>query len=98
MWFWIMAQAKDGADQDAIVAKRKQWVSQGKDQQVRKLCRTAQRYVIVGESPVQIFWLLDTDDPGVVQLMTDHFGDLWNLEARVVLPQHIPDAVGKKPA
>ncbi|MBI3319603.1 MAG: hypothetical protein HYZ89_03345, partial [Candidatus Omnitrophica bacterium] len=46
-----MAQAKDGLDPETITTKRKQWVSQGKDQQVRKLCRTAQRYVVVGNAP-----------------------------------------------
>ena len=96
MWFWVMAQAKDGLDPEMITAKRKQWVSQGKDQQVRKLCRTAQCYVVVGNAPTQVFWLLDTDDPSVVQLITDHFGELWTIDAHVVLPQPIAEAVGGK--
>ena len=93
MWFWVMAQAKDGVDTEAIAAKRKQWVSEGKDQKVRTLCRTAQRYVVVGNAPTQVFWLLDTDDPAAVQLITEHFGELWTIDAHVVLPQPVQEAV-----
>lgn len=93
MWFWVMAQAKDGVEPEAIAAKRKQWVSEGKDQKVRKLCRTAQRYVVAGSAPTQVFWLLDTDDPAAVQLITEHFSDLWTIDAHVVLPQHLAEAV-----
>lgn len=96
MWFWVMAQAKETADPDAIAAKRKQWVSQGKDQQVRKRCRTAQRYVVVGSAPAQVSWLLDTDDPAVAQLITEHFGELWTIDTHVVLPQPIAEAVEPK--
>ena len=93
MWFWVMAQAKEGVGPEAITAKRRQWVSQGKDQQVRKLCRTAQRFVVVGSAPTKVFWLLDTDDPRVVQLITEHFGELWTIDTHVVVPQPIAEAV-----
>ena len=96
MWLWVMAQAKEGISPEAITTKRKQWVSQGKDQQVRKFCRTAQRYVVVGSAPTQVFWLLDADDPSVVQLITEHFGELWTIDTHVVVPQLIAEAVGTK--
>ena len=98
MWFWVMAQAKDGVDAEAIAAKRRQWVSQGKDQQVRKRCRTAQRYVVVGSAPTRVFWLLESDDPGAAQLITEHFGRLWTIDTRVVAPQPIAQAIGGKKA
>jgi hypothetical protein len=96
MWFWVMAQAKDGVDAEAIAAKRRQWVSQGRDQQVRKRCRSAQRYVVVGSAPTRVFWLLETDDPGAAQLITEHFGRLWTIDTRVVAPQPIVQAIGGK--
>jgi hypothetical protein len=96
MWLWVMAQAKEAVGLEAMTAKRKQWVSQGKDQQVRKLCRTAQRYVVVGSAPTQVFWLLETDDPSAVQLITEHFGELWTIDTHVVVPQPIAEAVGSK--
>jgi len=98
MWLWVMAQAKDGVALEAITAKRKQWVSQGKDQQVRKLCRTAQRYVVVGSAPTQVFWLLETEDPSVVQIITEHFGELWTIDTHVVMPQPIAEAVVSRSA
>ncbi len=93
MWFWVMAQAKDTARPEAIAAKRKQWVTQGKDRQLRQRCRTAQRYVVVGAAPASVFWLIETDDPAAVHLITEHFGELWDIETRVVLPQPVAEAV-----
>ncbi|MBI4322900.1 MAG: hypothetical protein HY596_01345 [Candidatus Omnitrophica bacterium] len=97
MWFWVTAQAKDGSDAQAIAAKRRQWVSQGKDQEVRKRCRMAQRYVVVGSAPARVFWLLETDDPGAVGLIAEHFGPLWTIDTHVVTPQPVAQALrGKK--
>jgi hypothetical protein len=98
MWFWVMAQAKENVSTEAIDAKRKLWVSQGKDQQVGKRCRFAQRYLVVGHAPTKVFWLLDTDDPSIVELMTEHFGELWTVDTHVVSPQPIVEAVGSKPS
>ncbi len=98
MWVWVMAQAKSTASPEAIATKRKQWVSEGKDQQVGKRCRTAQRYVVAGTAPTQVFWLLETEDPSVAQVITEHFGELWTIDTHVVVLQPISDAVGRKGA
>ncbi len=94
MWFWVTAQARAGASPQAIAAKRRQWVAHGKDRRLRALCRTAHRYVVAGHSPPQVFWLLETGDPGAVQLIAEHFSDLWTLDVRVVVPQPLTEAVG----
>lgn len=96
MWFWVMAQAKETVGPEAIAAKRKQWVTQGKDQQLRQRCRTAQRYVVVGSAPARVFWLIETEEPSIVHLITEHFGELWAIDTRVVLPQPVAEAVKSK--
>lgn len=96
MWFWVMAKAKETVGAEAIAAKRKQWVSQGKDQQLRQRCRTAQRYVVVGSAPPTVFWLIETEDPSAVHLITEHFGELWEIDTHVVLPQPVAEAVRNK--
>ena len=96
MWFWVMAQAKEGAAAEVITAKRKQWVSQGKDQQLTRLCRTAQRYVVAGSSPAQVFWLLETENPNALQLITEHFGELWTIDAHPVIPQSLAEVAGRE--
>ena len=87
MWLWLSATAKAHAIPATIAAKRHQWLTQGKDRQLRARCRSAQRYVVEQRSPAQVFWLLDTDDPDAWRLIIDHFGDLWDIEVYRVTPQ-----------
>ena len=89
MWYWLTASARPHATPEVIAAKRHQWVAQGKDQQLAKRCRTAQRYVVEGASPPKVVWLLDTDASDAVALITDHFGDLWNIDMCRVTPQSV---------
>ena len=92
MWLWLSATAKAHAVPDTIAAKRHQWLTQGKDQQLRARCRSAQRYVVEQETPPRVFWLLDTDDAEVVKLITGHFGDLWDVTVHHVAPQAVGQA------
>ena len=89
MWLWLTATAKAHAIPSTIAAKRHQWLTQGKDQQLKRRCRSAQRYIVKEHTPPQVFWLLDTDDPEVVRLITDHFGDLWDINVCQATPQAI---------
>ena len=89
MWCWLIATAKEHATPAVIAAKRHQWVAQGKDRELAKRCRTAQRYIVEGQSPPKVFWLLEADAPDAVNLITDHFGDLWTIEVVRVSPQAI---------
>ena len=95
MWFSLTATAKAHATPDVIAAKRHQWVAQGKDRQLAQRCRVAQRYVVEQSVPARVLWLLDTDGPSAVQLITDHFGDLWTVEVLQVSPQSITQVSGQ---
>ena len=97
MWLWLDCVAKPGATAEAITGRRLQWMADSKDQRLGTLCRAAQRYVVVGEKPAQVLWLLDTDDRQAVKLITDHFGELWDVKVHQVTPQTIAQAaVGKE--
>ena len=91
MWVWLTATAKAHATPQTIAAKRHQWLAQGKDQQLKERCRVAQRYIVKDRMPSQVFWLLDTDDPEVVTLITSHFGDLWEITVSQVAPQALAE-------
>ena len=95
MWLWLIATAKAHATPDVIAAKRHQWVAQGKDRELTARCRIAQRYVVEGATPPKVFWLLDTDAPETVELITEHFGDLWSIEVMPVTPQHLSQATSR---
>jgi hypothetical protein len=85
----LSATAKPHAIPATIGAKRHQWIEQGKDRQLRGRCRSATRYVVEGADPPRVFWLLETDDPGAAALITEHFGDLWDIRVDQVVPQPI---------
>ena len=91
----MAATAKSHAIPETIAAKRHQWLMQGKDQELTKRCRIAQRYVVEGASPPKVFWVLDTDAPESAKLITDHFGDLWEIEVLKVTPQAVAQAASR---
>jgi hypothetical protein len=95
MWYWLMATAKAHATAAVIDAKRHSWVAQGKERELMKRCRVTQRYVVDGAMPPKILWLLDTDAPDAVTLITDHFGDLWAIEVFQVIPQTLTQATSR---
>lgn len=93
MWLWLNATAKAHATSETIAAKRHQWLAQGKDEKLRARCRSAVRYVVEQVHPPRVFWLVETDDRDAARLITDHFGDLWEIEVLPVTPQPIEKAV-----
>lgn len=89
MWLWLTATPKAHATPATIEAKRHQWLAQGKDRALAQRCRTAQRFVVEQRTSPQVFWVLDTDDPQAAELITEHFGDLWDIDVRPVRAQAI---------
>jgi hypothetical protein len=96
MWLWLTATAKRHAVPATIQAKRQQWLAQGKERQLARRCRSAQRYVVQQAVPAQVFWVLDTDDRDAAKLITEHFGDLWDIQSHEVSPQPIADAASPR--
>ena len=92
MWFWLSATARPHATTSTIAAKRHQWVAFGKDQQLHARCRSARRFVVEGDAPARVFWLLETDDVDAPGLIVEHFGDLWDIEVHRVNPQAVVQA------
>jgi hypothetical protein len=93
MWYWLTATAKAHATPETISAKRHLWVKSGQDGQLAARCRSAKRYVVEGASPPTVFWLVETEDPDAVGLITAHFGDLWDIAVREVTLQAVTQAV-----
>ena len=92
MWLWLVATAKRDATSAAIEERRRAWVAEGKARQLAARCRFAQRYLVERHSPARVFWLLETDDRGAVELITGHFGGLWDIAVHDVTPQAIGPA------
>ncbi len=93
MWLFLMAELKEGKTQAEVQALRQSWVAGGDERELLRRCRSAHRYSVVGYSPRQVIWLIDTEDPSVVDLISNHFGEAWNIRTRVVIPQSVGEAV-----
>ncbi len=93
MMFLVEAELKCGVTQREVRAARRRWVSQGKEKRLKKICRSVQRFAVAGSAPRRVLWLLEGKDPAGVELLADHFGELWELKTSVVLPQAIGQAV-----
>ncbi len=72
-----------------VQRKRTEWIRSGKEEQLRRLCVSATRYVIKNANPPEVFWLLDTLDRRAAYLVKDHFSSLWDIEIHDVEPQSL---------
>ena len=87
MWIWLDATIKSDATAQQIKDLRREWIRQGKDRKVAERCGSAWRYVVEGQTPSQVFWLVETDDPSVIDIFREHFGGLWDLTVHKVTPE-----------
>lgn len=98
MWLLVMGTAKPSTTMEQILERRTAWLEERKENILRKRCKSAQRFSVVGWSPQQAFWLLETDDPGAADVIVDHFGQEWDLKTRVIMPEAVVETitVGKR--
>ncbi len=41
------------------------------------MCQRIRRYEIVGKSPLRIIFVIETDDPQALNILSHHFGNEW---------------------
>lgn len=92
MLYLSIFDAKENATLKEIEQERKEWLEKGKDRIFHQRCRTINRYEVVGISPLKIIFLIDTDDPSVLNLLTHHFKDAWNSVTYPVVQREIYEA------
>ena len=85
----VCATLRPGKTDADVKRKREEWVRSGKEEQLRRLCVSATRYVIKNAKPPEVFWLLDTLDRRAAQLIKDHFSALWDIDICDVEPQTV---------
>ena len=88
----LCATLKPSKHAAEVQRKRRAWVASGKEEQLRRLCVSATRYVVKNANPPEVFWLLDTLERRAAHLVKDHFSSLWNIEICDVEPQPISAA------
>jgi hypothetical protein len=77
MLYVAQFDAREEATLDDINAEREAWFKKGKDKVFERMCKSMHRYEVSGISPLKIFFVIDTDDPQALNILTRHFGDLW---------------------
>lgn len=93
MWIWIDAGVRPGKNEQDVKARREGWIGQGKDKLLLERCKSAQRFGILGSSPQRVFWIIETEDEGTPKLISEHFGDVWDIKTYKIIPQSIAEVL-----
>lgn len=93
MWIWIDAEVRPGKSEQEVKTKREGWIGQGKDKLLLERCVSAKRFGILGSSPQRVFWLIETEDEDAPELISEHFGDVWDIKTYKVNPQSITEVL-----
>jgi hypothetical protein len=77
MLYVAIFDAKEEVPIERINRERKEWYKKGKDKMFQKMCKRIDRYEIVGKSPLRIIFVIETDDPQALNILSHHFGNEW---------------------
>lgn len=93
MLYVSMFDAKDDISRDDINKEREQWLKDDKDKAFQNKCKSIKRYEVVGLSPLRIFFIIETDDPTALNMLSSHFGNTWNSITYPVVQREIVEAL-----
>ena len=77
MLYLAMFDAKEDTTLEDINTEREEWIKMGRDKVFEKMCNSIQRYEVTGISPLKIVFVIETDDPHALNMLSHHFGDYW---------------------
>jgi len=77
MLYVSIFDAKEEIPINEINREREEWYKKGRDKTFQKMCKKINRYEVVGKSPLRIIFIIDTDDPHALNILSHHFGDGW---------------------
>jgi len=92
MWFIATFDAKEDVSRKEIYQERGSWLKT-KEKVFQKKCKTIKRYEVVGSSPVKVYFIIETDDPRTLNILSNHFGDAWYSEVYPVIERGIGEAL-----
>jgi len=93
MWYISMFDAKEDVSLEEIEKEREEWIRKGRDRVFQQRCRAINRYEVVGISPLKVIFVIDTDDPSVLNLLSHHFGDGWYSVTYPIIQRQIYEAL-----
>jgi hypothetical protein len=93
MWYLSIFDARENVSRKEIYRERSEWLKKGKEKMFHKKCKTIQRYEVLGSSPLKIVFVIETDDPTALNILTNHFGDAWNSVTYPIIQRGIAEAL-----
>lgn len=93
MLYAVILDAKYDVSAKDINKERERWIELGRNKTLQGLCKSVKRYEIIGKSPLQIIFIIDTDDPTALNILSHHFGKMWDCVSYPVIERDIEAAL-----
>jgi hypothetical protein len=93
MWYISIFNSKDKTSYQDILKERKKWVEEGKDKLFHEKCKVIRRYEVLGHFPLKIIFIIQTEDPLILNMLANHFGDAWNVETYPMVEREIYETI-----
>lgn len=94
MWYVVVLDAKEDVSRKEIYYERSEWLKKRAKVFLKK-CKTLKRFEVAGSSPVKVFFVIETDDPSTLNVLSNHFGDTWDSVIYPVIERGIAEALKK---
>ena len=88
MRYIAVFNAKQGISDEDLQQEWDAWVNEDLDELLHHGCAEFERFETVGNTPRKIFFMIDADDPFVVECLSQHFDTLWTPELYPVQIAH----------
>ena len=88
MCYIAVFNAKQGISEEDLQREWDAWVNDDLDELLHKGCSEFERFETVGDVPRKIFFMIDADDPAVVDCLSQHFDTSWTPELYPVQIAH----------
>ncbi len=93
MLYLSVFDAKGNVTLEEINRERAEWFHKGRDRVFQGMCKSISRYEVAGRVPLKIFFVIETDDPNALNLLSHHFGDMWDSVSYPVIKRELYEAL-----
>jgi len=93
MLYITIFDAKKDVSMEEVNREREDWYKKGRDKTFQKMCQRIERYEVVGKSPLRILFIIETNKPDALNMLSHHFGDLWESVTYPALQREIYEAM-----
>ncbi len=93
MLYLSVFDAKEDVTIEEINREREEWVRKGKSKVFEKMCGRIERFEVAGSSPLKIYFIIDTEQPNALNILSHHFGGLWYSVSYPIIERGIFEAL-----